>query len=176
MAINLKDVPDAVKAYLNTKVTVTVSAFTPQAGNSIQPNETFTFSVTVANASAANGGINLKNVRYRIEALRPKVAKFPLQNQPGGTATPLDGTTLPAVGFELPPAGAMLITPLANSDNSKLEPGETDSIVVLGIAGSAPGGGDTSIQARILADVDLDRLFPQNEDSPVTARTIHVEG
>jgi hypothetical protein len=88
----------------------------------------------------------------------------------------LDGTTLPVVGFDLPPAGDILITPLANSDNSKLEPGETDSILVRGIAGSEPGGGDTSIRARILADVDLDKLFPQNEDSPITARTLHVEG
>ena len=175
MAINLKDVPDAVKAYLNTRVTVAVSAFTPQAGNSVQPNETFTFSVSVTNANAANGGINLKNVRYRIESANPAVAKFPLLNQPGGTATPLDVVSAP-VDVPLLPAGAILITPLANSDTSRLEPGETDSIVVRGVAGSAPAGGDTSIRARILADVDLDRLFPQNEDSPVTARTLHVEG
>ncbi|MDX6693547.1 MAG: hypothetical protein QOF02_1150 [Blastocatellia bacterium] len=174
MAINLKDVPDAVKAYVNTRVAVTVSAFTPSAGNSIQPNEKFTFTVTAANATPANGGINLKNIRYRIESASPAVAKFPVEGQPGGTATPLDGTTLPL--DITAPAGAILITPAANSDNSKLEPGETDSIVVRGIAGSAPAGGDSSIRVRVLADVDLDQLFPRNEDTPVTSRTLHVEG
>lgn len=50
MAINLADVPGAVKTYLDTKVSVAMSAFTPAVGTAINPNEIFTFNVEVKNA------------------------------------------------------------------------------------------------------------------------------
>ena len=76
MAINLRDIPEAVQNYMNTKVTVTVSSFTPAVGATIGPNELFTFNVTATNANAAGGGITLKNVKYRIQSANAAVAKI----------------------------------------------------------------------------------------------------
>ena len=65
MAINLHEIPAAVRNYLNTKVTVDIVELKDvDGGNKITPNETFRFNVTVRNANAASGGIRLTNVRY----------------------------------------------------------------------------------------------------------------
>jgi hypothetical protein len=170
MAINLRDIPEAVQNYMNTKVTVTVSSFTPAAGASINPNELFTFSITAANANAAGGGIALKNVKYRIQSANAAVAKIKVPA--GGASTDLLGNPL-AVGTEV---AAFIYDPSVISANDTLGVGDSDSISLTGKAGASPAGGSTNIQARILADVDLDSLFPKNEDTSVVTRNITVVG
>ncbi len=167
MAINLRDIPDAVQAYLNTKVNVTFSPFIIP-GTSLNPNEGFTFSVSASNADAANGGVALKNVKYRISVDDPAVAKVLVPA--GGSATDLAGNPLVA-GTKV---GAFIFAPTGAS--SSLGVGDTDSIALQGAAGSGSAGGTTSLQARIIADVDVDKLFPKGEDTPAKSKAITVEG
>ena len=170
MAINLRDIPEAVQNYMNTKVTVAVSSFTPAVGATINPNELFTFNVTTTNANAAGGGITLKNVKYRIQSANANVAKIKVPA--GGTSTDLLGNAL-AVGTEV---AAFIYNPTAATANDTLGVGDSDILSLTGKAGASPAGGSTNIQARILADVDLDSLFPKDEDTSVVTRNISVVG
>src|SRR5215471_11524107 len=67
MAINLQDIRDAVKDYLDTKVTTTVSEFRPDVPNTINPGEHFKFDVTATNAKKNDGGLRLINVVYHLK-------------------------------------------------------------------------------------------------------------
>lgn len=170
MAINLADVPGAVKTYLDTKVSVGISPFTPIAGVAIGPNETFTFNVEVRNAIPLAGGVALSNVKYRIAVTNPAVAKIRVPG--GGTSTTLNFpfTPLPmnefVDGFIYSPTG----------DNFSLSVGEIDNLPLTGKAGAAGGGGTTAINARILADVDLNQLFPKGQDSTPATKNLTVVG
>jgi hypothetical protein len=164
MAINLKDIPDAVKAYLNSQITVTITPFVPSAGNSVQPNETFTFDVKAEN----NGNVALKNVKYKVWAVNPGIAK--LRVPPGGSATDLEGHSL----NENAEVGVFIFNP--SSSNFDLPPGDSDTIHLTGKAVSGASGGTTGIRASVFADVDLDLLFPKGEDSGTSQRTLTVQG
>ena len=60
--------------------------------------------------------------------------------------------------------------------STKLPIGETGTLTVTGKASDAANGGKTSVRARVLADVDLDELFPQGEDTPVATKSLAVVG
>src|SRR5438309_486823 len=76
MTINLRDLRTAVRDYLDSKVTVTISAPTSTSGsNIIQPHEIFTFSIIAKNAASPDG-IRLVNVRYHVRTLNPAAAKL----------------------------------------------------------------------------------------------------
>lgn len=164
MAIILADVPGAVKTYLDTKVSVGISAFTPVTGAVINPNEKFTFKVEVRNAIASAGGVALTNMKYRIAVTNSAVAK--IEAPAGGTSTSLTGTPVtPGTlvdGFIYTPTGV----------NSSLHVGDVDTLPLTGKAG--PGGGTTAINARVLADVDLNQLFPKGQDSTPDTRNLAV--
>jgi hypothetical protein len=164
VAINLKDIPDAVKDYLNTQVTVTITPFVPSAGTSVNPAETFTFDVKATN----NGGIALKNVKYKVLAVNPHIAK--VRVPAGGTATDLAGTSL-AANAEV---GAFIFDPSGSAFD--LPAGDTDTVRVTGKAVSGASGGTTGIRASVLADIDLDQLFPKGEDTGTSQRTLTVVG
>ncbi|MGY1670802.1 hypothetical protein [Geodermatophilus sp. SYSU D00710] len=150
-------------------MTVTVSTLTPASGASINPGETFTFKVRVANATAADGGIILTNVRYSIRVPNPNVIKIRVPS----SGTSLDGSGNPiSAGSEV---GFFEFNP-ASPDISILQIGETDEFTFTGRAGSGPAGGSTTIVAKILADPDINALFPRNEDSSLATRTVTVVG
>jgi hypothetical protein len=169
LAINLSDLRQAVIDYLNNKVTVVVSQLTPASGNVIGPGEKFTFSVTVTNASAANGGIALNNVRYVVSVGNANVATI---------RVPSDGTALDGAGHPInanADVGFFNYDP-SGDDLSYLQIGESDSIRLSGTAGTNSAGGNTTITARILADPDIYELFPRNERSTAGIRTVSVVG
>ncbi|WP_448640764.1 hypothetical protein [Geodermatophilus sp. URMC 63] len=169
MALNLSDLPQAVKAYLNDKVTVTVSPPKPDNGESINPGETFKFTVTVTNAPADNGGIALSNVRFSIRVANPDVIKIRVPTN--GSATDISGDPI-AAGSEV---GFLLFDP-TSSDVSTLRVGETDTFTFTGRAGSGTESGSTTITARILADPNIDALFPRNGSSSTSTQSIAVVG
>jgi hypothetical protein len=181
MPINLLDLRGAVQSYLNTKVTVSLSTFAPDVPATINPNEEFSFSVTATNADAANGGVRLVNVRYHLKVVARSVAKLLVPtNSPlaliGVTARsgPLETDTVLAPGTEV---AEMYLFPFNNLgvavDNKTLDVGEADTLSNLkGIAGG--GIGATDIKFDILADVDLNFLFPKNENSAVARQEIVV--
>ena len=174
MPINLNEIPAAVKAYLDSKVTVNISLLTPTAGGSINPNEDFSFSVTVTNANAAAGGIALRNVKYRLSVDNAAVGKLKVPSV--GSSTDLTGTPLAAgpevAGFIYTPPAFVIFGDTA----SYLSVGDVDTQNFFGKAGGAAAGGNTTIRARILADVDLDQLFPKGEDTTAALRTLSVVG
>ena len=160
MAINLKDIPEAVKDYMNTQINVTITPFVPSAGTSVNPNETFTFDVKATN----NGAIPLKNVKYKVWSVNPNIAK--VRVPAGGTATDLAGNSLAAnddVGvFVFNPSGSVF----------DLLAGDTDTIHLTGKAANGASGGTTGIRASVFADIDLDLLFPKGEDTGTSQRTL----
>ena len=164
MAINLKDIPEAVKAYLNTQVTVTITPFVP-VGNSVQPNETFTFDVTVKN----NGDVALKNVKYKVWAVNPGIAK--VRTPTNGSSTDLEGNS---IGGDQE-VGGFIFNP-SNNSVYDLPAGDHDALHLTGKAVSGPSGGTTGIRASVFADIDLDLLFPKGEDSGTSQRTLTVQG
>lgn len=168
MAVNLPDLPQAVRAYLDTKVTVTVSALTP-VGQVINPGETFTFSVTATNASAPNGGIALTNVRYQVSVGNANVARI---------RVPSTGTAIDAQGQPIAPnseVGFFTFNP-SGPDPSYLQIGEADALTLTGRAGTNQAGGTTTITARIQGDPDINALFPRNENSAAGTRGVSVAG
>jgi hypothetical protein len=163
MAINLKDIPDAVKSYLNNKVTVTISGITPRTGDAVNPNESFTFRVAVANTNSANGGVALNNVLYHISVDNQAVVKLKVPPTEKGSAKDPQGNILAA--------GALVREMIFNPSSATfdLPAGDTDSLTVQGIAENAAGGGDTMIHARVLAHIDTNLLFPKGGTSTAAA-------
>jgi len=106
MAIDLRDITDAVQTDLNKKVTVAITDLTPAEGQSVNPGESFDVHLEATNADSTAGGVALKNLKYRVAA----------------------------------------------------------------------SGGSTKVNVRVLADVDLDELFPPGEDTPVVTKSLTVVG
>lgn len=132
MAINLHDIPVAVKAYLASSVPVTVT-ITPNNGTEINPGETFKVRVDVHN----NGNVDLAKVRYQVTVDDPSIAKV---------APPLSSNF--GQGFVYP----------SSQDAGTLAAGQAGQINFDGHAGS--GTGSTKIEVRISAEPDLDRVGP----------------
>jgi hypothetical protein len=167
MAIDLAELPAAVKTYMDSKVTVGISSFQPRAGEEINPKEEFTFFLVAVNARAG-GGVPLSNVRYELAVADRDVATI---------RVPSSGSAVDTQGEPLEPGTAvayMLFSP--SGDDSRLEAGEVDVIPLSGVATEDDRGGSTEIKVKIIADVDLPALFPRDEDSRQTVRAISVEG
>jgi hypothetical protein len=174
MPVNLQELRTAVREYLNTKVTLTISTLTPARGATINQSEDFTFSITAANATVALGGIALKNVCYHLRVRNPSVAELivppaPMVAHSGQTTeSPVDSPVL-AAGAEVV---EMYLTPA--DEKNYLTPGESDTISNLrGRTKMGTGGTGTVIEVRILAEVDMNYLFPTETTSLVT-RTLAV--
>lgn len=172
MAINLQEIRTAVINYVDTKVGVAISTLTPAAGASIGPNETFSFTLTAKNADSVNGGIALKNIIWRVWVQNEAVGKLTVPAAPTvarsgcSTTSPVLAAGTQVREMYLYPAG----------DDYYLSVGESDSIVLQGKAGAAPAGGNTNIQFKIYADVDMDWLFPPKQDSETKTRVLGVVG
>ena len=169
MAIELKDISDAVQAYLNKKVTIAITDVTPADGDHVNPGESFEVHIEATNASATSGGVALKNLKYRVSVDDGSVAKLIV---PAGTffhTTDLDGNVLTK-------GAARTSMIVQNTIDTKLAVGDSATLVVSGKAGDGATGGSTSVKVRVLADIDLDELFPQGEDTPVVTKALTVNG
>ena len=169
MAINLQEIRTAFQTYVDTKVSVSISALAPAVPGTINPDEEFTFSVTVTNASTASGGISLVNVRYHIHVANPSVAKLIVP--PVATATTRSG---PTTAFPTLSPGTqvseMFLFPISDTLGAG---GDSDTIS--GLKGKSGGAvGTTSIRFDIHADPDLSFLFPTNEISAQASRTLNI--
>ena len=169
MAINLSEIPTAVKTYLNTSVQIKVVAIAPANGTSISPNESFTIQLTVTNANSASGGIALNNLKLRMSVAIAGIATL-LVPVNDGTSVSDDGTPLFA-GQEV---AQLNFIPLDRT----LPVGGVRTFFIKGKAGGpgfgAPAAQSTSFRVRAFADVDLDQLFPKSEDTNEAVKVIHV--
>jgi hypothetical protein len=159
VAINLPDLPQAVRAYLDTKVAVTVEV-NQDVGEVINPLEACYIRVNVSNASVGNGGIALTNVRYQVLVNDPSVVQFYVPQQ-------LAGRSIDEHGQYLVPGrlvGFFNFDP-SDPDVSYLRIGENTSYRFNGRIVTGAGGFTAAVSVRILADPDLNALFPRNENS-----------
>ncbi len=176
METKLVEIRKACITYLNTKVTMSISPIESTSGGTINPGENFTFSVTAHN----EGEIALMNVRYLIKVGDPAVAKLIVPSAPmiarkgaNSSSMKLRAGAQVSEMYLFPPA--MLHQPFDSSNY--LNPGDSDTITGLrGQASSALNGGETRICVKILADIDLNYLFPKNEDSAQSCSIIRVIG
>ena len=65
MPIELRDIRDAVKAYMDTKITVWISEM-PNVPNEtkIDAGQNFRFTISAQNAPDANRAVSIKNMKY----------------------------------------------------------------------------------------------------------------
>jgi hypothetical protein len=177
MAISLPELKTAVETYLHDNVKVEITDLKPRSGSSIQPNETFTFNVTVTNPnpSTAIPGIRLVNVRYhvKVEETHPFAKLVVPATNPdfnGIRYRGPRGAAAPGALVDLDPKAEvdeMYLFPPASGSTSidragDLDVGDSDTISVTGKGGSV---GNTNIVCSIIADPDLDYLFPKNRES-----------
>lgn len=162
---NLRDIRINVRNYVDN-VTVT-AAITPLQGGVINPGENFRIQITASNPAA--GGIALMNVRWYIRSSNGSIAKLIVPPVTTGVARTGYRETSPvlAPGDEVT---RMYIFP-PNALANYLHVGDTDN---LRIEGKALAGGDTNIYNRIYADIDMDRLFPKNENSDQHTTVVNV--
>jgi hypothetical protein len=181
MTINLQEIRTAVINYVDMKVTVSISALTPASGSgtTINPNEEFSFTLTAKNADAASGGIPLKNIIWYVWVENDVVGKLIV---PAGLMVARNG---PSINYTKLTAGSLvkemylfptsLFLPPADPANY-LGVGDTDAVNLKGKAGATPAGGDSKIQFKIYADVDMDWLFPQIQDTSTVTKILNVVG
>lgn len=181
MAINLSDIRSASDTYLNSFVTVTIGQII-DAGAQVNPSEAFSFEVLATNT----GGVRLKNVRLRVEVDNPNVAKLRV----AGDFITLSGFPLAPTNVKDLNGGSVALSELVDGMiidfNPNLNPsGRWDviepneslpKIKITGKAGAAVAGGNTTIRARIIADIDQDFLFPANQSSNSGTRALAVQG
>jgi hypothetical protein len=170
VAINLPDLPRAVRDYLDNKVIVTID-LKQDVSQVLNPGEPCYILVSVKNASAANGGIALANVRYQVSVANPDVVKFFVP--PLSRGTTIDGQGHPIAADAL--VGFFTFDP-TDADQSYLRIGEATSIRFNGRTGPNSAGGSTSITARIQADPDINALFPRNENSSAGITNVTIVG
>lgn len=191
MPINLIDIRTAVQDYLNTKVGTVISALTPVVSGPINPGDEFSFKITALNAPAANGGIRLVNVRYHLKVVNPAIASLIV---PGGgialarsgslTSDPVfaPGKLVPEMYLFPSPGDNKSLFPSPGDNRSSLfpSPGDNRSLEVDehdfidGLKGRATVVGNTQIQFDVIAEPDLDFLYPKNENSPLSGAGLTV--
>jgi hypothetical protein len=164
--VTLREMKDAVGTYFHDFVKSSVSSPTAQEGDTqVNPDENFTFRLSVANAVgilAITQGVQILNVIYHVRVSDPTKAKLIVPPTEVGVAhlTPSPDSPI------LPPGAAvneMFLFP--SGDLSTLGIGETDSLVLTGLARAV---GTPSVIFNILGDVSLDLTHRSNP----TASTI----
>lgn len=171
MSINLEDIRTAVMNYVDSNVTITVTHLI-SAGTTINPGEGFSVRLNAANASAANGGIPLRNVVWWVSAQDETVFKLLVPDEPYVARSGLSKTSPKLTpGTQV---NEMYIFPRA-VDNY-LSVGDTDSVTISCKAGSGSVGGACFLYAKVYASVDDDWLFPKDQDSITGVRYIEVVG
>lgn len=170
MAILLKDVRAELQHHLNSQVSTSAS-FRAGTGSVINAGESVLVDVTATN-SAAVDSVQLINVVYHLRIGSPAVARLSKPSPAQGVARsgpkPGDAAILD-LAF---PVAEYYLHPPAGTDPKVLTPGETDTI--FGLPAKALAAGSTSVYVNVLADLDLQWLFPKMEDSPTVSKTLTV--
>jgi hypothetical protein len=178
MEITLADIRKASKEYLQKYTSLTISDMVT-IGNQLNPNEEFTFTISVLNT----GGIRLKNVRLKVWVGNDKVGKLMVTGN-FLVYTMIASATVPskpdnAKDFEGNPifglVSGMEIT-LFN-DWGTLDPNEVVApLTFTGKAASDIVSGKNHIYAQLIADIDEEYLFPKNRVSNEYSKPFGVIG
>jgi hypothetical protein len=157
MPIELTDIPAATASYLDTQVSMTVSAVTPKKPNQdvLTPGQDGTFTVTVTNAAAPDG-VGLTNVTYHVKINDGSVAKLLVPESAAVASSDklIGGTTLPRGSKQT----EMLVTLLTGTT---LGAGESQPPINIDV--HCVDQGDAKITCHIHADIDQSDLFPTSQ-------------
>lgn len=168
MPIELQDLRSAVRDYIDSKVSVTVSSILPVTGDDINAGEYFKFNLTATNTSASSGGVQVKNIRFYVSVADPVQAKLIV---PATTTAKAYGDSgLKSVLNPNDEVSSMYLT-LPTGD-TVLTTGDSDSITSL--RGKARVKGTFTIKAALLVDPDLDYMFPVNEQTPTVSKSATI--
>jgi hypothetical protein len=170
MPIELIDIPSAVADYLDNQVTTTISEVS--SGGTIEKDEVGTFSVTVRNADATQGGVRLVNVRYHLTISPPSVAKFVANTSALAPQRASTNPNDPTLGFgDL--TDVLVIFPVAGfTTQAEIDAGEEAVFEALKL--QALKVGTATIKCHVHADIDQSSLFPTGENSPNGSRGFSV--
>jgi hypothetical protein len=171
----LKDIRQAVRSYLDSRVTCSISTVIPDVPNALSPNEGFTFSITAKNAGNADpDSARLKNIGYHVWIVETAKAKLIVPPATKGTAYQASNSIVvlpPIVNGKPNEVSSYYLVP-PEGDFKFLDVDETDTIE--GLRGIAKQLGTFTIKFDIHADPDMDWLFPKNENSGEATRTREV--
>lgn len=155
MTITLQDLRNATLEYCKTKVTIDIS--TP-----IKPDTDpeYTCTVTVTNATEANGGVNILNPVLHLWFTEADAAYAKLNPVPLAYATLSDAETgknpLPPTAFPLREVYARLGVP-------SIPPGRSQTLKIS--MAELKTGGAPILRAMVYADPDMNYLFPKADPS-----------
>jgi hypothetical protein len=157
MPIELTDIPAATASYLDTQVSMTVSAVTPKKPNQdvLTPGQDGTFTVTVTNAAAPDG-VGLTNVTYHVKINDGSVAKLIVPESAAVASSDklIGGGTLPRGSKQT----EMFVTLLTDTT---LGAGESQPPINIDV--HSVDQGDAKITCHIHADIDQSDLFPTSQ-------------
>jgi len=161
MPIELQDIPKAVRDYVMTKITESVT-ISSAVGPQINPGEEFNIRISATNPS---GGVALKNVIMQVQVADEHYAILIVPPPPIVSTVTLFGPLLPTgtlvKGLYLP---RFTTTPW--------QPGQTENFVLKGRALKTPG---TQVKFSIdHAEIDLDSLFPKPSQGYVITQDVTV--
>ncbi|MEO1487729.1 MAG: hypothetical protein AAFU57_18490 [Bacteroidota bacterium] len=144
-------------------------------GTQLGPGEVFRFTVDVDHTPFSLNWVQLTRVRLRIQVDNPTIARLTVPDSgfgfggpnpfSGSVITDLNGLAFPTGPIDLR-RGFIINFPEGNPWYQLISPAE--DVPALAFRGRAMTVGNFRIQARIIADVDLNWLFPPNQDSNLT--------
>jgi len=160
--INLREIRNAVVFYIDDRVKSTFK-ISPIAGqNDINPGEKFNIELKVTNAAGnPDQAIELINLRYRLEMKDSAVAKLIVPSKAVGTVPgKQEGDEVAVMTLTLKP------------NNDRLLEGETQTLT---LKGKALAKGKTDLTFDVLADPDLNYLFPKSTSTVDFTAKVNVE-
>jgi|GEM_PF-3871229 len=151
--VNLREIRNAVVDYIDNRVKPTFKISPIGNEKQINPGEKFNIVLTVTNAAGnPEQAVQLVNVRYRLEIKNPAIAKLIVPSLGVGTTS---------AGIPGKEVAAMLLNLTPNND--RLLEGETQTLT---LQGKALAKGSAELAFDVLADPDLNYLFPKSTSTP----------
>jgi hypothetical protein len=151
----------------------------PATGILLGQNEEFCLLITVKNASPDSGGLALKNVRYHLWVENPEILKLIVPNAPIVARSGYSSDS-PVIGV------GKLVNEMYlffSDQRGYLGPGDFDTLgndtyspnsILRGRIGTPNNQLGTNIRFKVIADLDMDYIFPKNEDTASSNRWVSV--
>ena len=165
MAINLRDIREAVLDYFSSQVDASINVVALN-GQEINPDEQFAIILTAKNSAANSAkGIQIINVCYHVSVDDEDKARL---------IAPPTSVAITRVNAS---ASSTRVNPgeerqeLFLFHDVTLQAGDTDT---LSIWGHALVGGETKLKFHVHGDVDLDYLFPPDQQSATSSQPVSI--
>ncbi len=149
------------------------------SGTQLNPGEIFQFTVDVDHSDFALSWVELTRLRLRVQVDNPAIAQLNVPDfgiglggplpLTGSMVTDLNGTTFPTSSIGSLTRGFIIHFSEGNRWYQLRSP--LEAVPALNFRGRSIVVGNFHIQARIIADIVLNWLFPPNQDSNLTSHS-----